>query len=225
MNEQSSDPNQQQPQDAGAAAERIASEAEDVQERIRRLVVETAGPDGLRTSRLRETANEILDGVGKGVEQVSTERRGEVLGETLDGLSEGYQRVAQATKLAIEEAEARGEQFAKEDLERVRSDLSAVNEMLTQSFTDLAKSVESNTREAAGDLVDHARRTAESVRPSIEKAIDAAREHPAKFATESAAAGVDAARQGVGALFDAASGLLQGAGDIISGKKRDEKKR
>ncbi|MBZ0172771.1 MAG: hypothetical protein K8E66_10355, partial [Phycisphaerales bacterium] len=104
-------------------AERIAAEGESVRERVRRLVLGVAGGEGLRIASLRRAATEIVDGVTRGVGNISEDRRGTVLGETIDGLSDGFGLAAQATKLAIEEAEGRGSRFTREDLRQTADDL------------------------------------------------------------------------------------------------------
>ncbi len=198
-------------------AERIASEAESVRDRVRRLVLDAAGGGGLHIDRLRGVASAVLEGVGKGVERISEERRGTVLAETIDGLSDAFQRAAHATRLAIEEAEGRGERFSNEELRKTADDLRTLEAMFMETVTGFSDRLASNIRAQTVDFAQHTKRAVESMRPSIESAIESAASDPAGLAGQAAAAGADAARGVVGSLFSAAAGMLDAAGEIVSG--------
>lgn len=202
-------------------AERIASEATDVRERVRRLVLELAGGEGPRLSSLRRAASDVVDGVTRGLKEVGDERQGTVLAETIEGLSDGIARAAHATRLAIEEAEGRGQGFAREDLKQALDDLRTLDRMFMDTVGGLTSRLSEDVRAQVGDLTEHASRALDSMRPSIESAIEAATRHPGEFAGEATSAGVDATRRAVGSLFGAAAGLLDAAGDIVSGRKKD----
>jgi len=206
---------------ASEKAESIASEAERVRERIRQLVVDTVQEGKLDTSSLRETASEVLTGAERGVRHLAEDRRGTVFAETLEGLTEGLSSAANAASLAFEEAEARGQHFAEEDVKKAVSDLEAVQNMLTDSLEDLARRVSGETQQAATDLITHAKRAADAALPSVNSALDAARRHPASTARDAAGAGIEAARQSVGALFQAVGGLVEGAREGLSGRWKD----
>ena len=214
----------QQHETVESQAEKIATEADSVRERVRRLVLDTAGGGGLRIDQLKGAASAVLDGVGKGIERISEDRRGTVLAETIDGLSDAFERAARATRLAIEEAEGRGEQFSQEELRQTADDLRTLEDMFKETVTGFTKRLASNVKEQTIDFARHTTRAVESMRPSIESAIESASKDPAGLAGQAASAGVDAARGVVGSLFSAAAGMLDAAGEIVSGseKKQDE---
>jgi hypothetical protein len=200
------------------AAEKIAREAEGVRERVSRLVTDAVGGRGL--GDLRSTVSEILEGVTKSVKAgVEDERRG-VLREAVGGISDGLESAANATRLAIEEAEGRGKSFAKEDLRQAADDLRTLESMLVDTVSGLSSKLGSESKEQVRDLVEHARRAASSMRPSIEAAIEAATKDPGRLAGEAAGAGADAARGALGSLLGAASGLLDAAAEAVSGEKK-----
>lgn len=207
--------------DTRQEAERIASEGTDVRTRVRDLVGRVASEGRKTLSELSDEATDILRGAGEGVKDAAAEHRGEVLGEVIDGVSDGLSRAANATKLALEEAEGRGEQFAEEDLRRTVDDLKTLERMFVDSVRNLAEGAGRSAWGEVKDAAGHASRAAESMRPSIQGALEAAAGHPVKFAGEAATAGAAATRQAVGSLFQVMGGLIAGAGDVIRG---DEKK-
>lgn len=202
------------------AAARIIDEGSDVRERIRNLVLDESKGDGFGLASLRRTVSEIVDGVTRSAKATASGGDRELLGEAVSGISDGLGSAANATKLAIEEAEARGAAFAKDDLKKAAADIGSLEGMLVDVVSDLTGKMGGETKGAVGDLVGHAKRAAASMRPSIESALEAAAREPGKMAGEAAAASGDAARGAVGGLFSAASGLLDAAAEIVSGEKK-----
>lgn len=214
---------EQQADSIADEAERIAADGESVREQVKRLVLGVAGGRGLRVSALRRAASEIVEGVTRGVREVGEDRRGTVLAETIEGLSDGFSRAAQATKLAIEEAEGRGARFTQEDLKTTAEDLRTLEKMFEETVGGFSSRLAGDVKGQAGDIAQHASRAVRSMRPSIESALEAATRDPAGLAGEAASAGVDTARSAVGSLFSAAAGMLDAAGEIVAGKKPDDK--
>ena len=134
----------------GEQAERIAAEGESVRERVKRLVLSVADGEGLRLEAVRSAAGEIMDGVSRGVHKIAEDRRGTVLAETIDGLSDGFARAAQATKLAIEEAEGRGARFTKEDLGRAATDLRTLEKMFEETVVGVSKRLAEDVKGQVG---------------------------------------------------------------------------
>lgn len=214
-----------------AQAEAITGDATasagEVRRRISELVASAAATPGRAieggASAVQRVAREVLEGASRGAHALSDERKGSVMAETLEGLGEGLGKAAHATQLALEEARARGENFAKDDVKAAIEDLRAVEDLLMDSASRLAHAAGSNAKGAAGDLSSHAGRVFEGIRPAVEGALREAMRHPVATAGDAAATTVDAARLGVGALFDVAGGLLKGAGGMISGKDPQQK--
>ncbi len=214
-----------------AQAEAITGDATasagEVRRRISELVASAAATPGRAieggASAVQRVAREVLEGANRGAHALSDERKDSVMAETLEGLGEGLGKAAHATQLALEEARARGENFAKDDVKAAIEDLRAVEDLLMDSASRLAHAAGSNAKGAASDLGSHAGRVFEGIRPAVEGALREAMRHPVATAGDAAATTVDAARLGVGALFDVAGGLLKGAGGMISGKDPQQK--
>jgi len=216
--------------DTKAQAEAIvgddsASEG-DVRRRISDLVADAAATPGRAleggASAIQRVTREVLEGASAGAHKLSEQRQGSVMAETLEGLGEGLGKAAHATQLALEEARSRGESFAKDDVKAAIDDLRAIEDLLRDSGSRFARATGKNVAGGAEDLVEHSQRVFEAIRPAVEGALREAMRHPVTFAGDAAATGVDAARMGVGALFDVAGGLLSNAGQAISGKKNEK---
>ena len=212
--------------DTRAQAETIARDTDEAEGGVRRrisdLVASAAATPGRvldgGASALQRVAREVLEGASKGAHTLGEERRGSVMAETLEGLGEGLGKAAHATQLALEEARSRGQAFTKDDVKAAIDDLRAIEDLLRDSGSRLARATGQTTAGAADDLSEHAGRVFEAIRPAVEGALREAMRHPVAFAADAAGTGVDAARLGVGALFEAAGGLLSGAGRALGGK-------
>jgi len=211
--------------DAAAEAEQAVADAgaddsASVRERIRAVVERAAAAPGRAAQEgagsLERVVGDVLDGAARGARTLADDRQGTALAETLEGLSDGLTRTANATKLAIEEAASRGKAFADDDLRHAADDLRAIERLLRESGERLARGLGDNLRQGAGDLADHASRAADALAPAVESAISAAARNPVAFAGQSASAGVEAARMGAGALFEAAGGLLGSLGKAMA---------
>jgi hypothetical protein len=205
-----------------AETERIAREGGEVRERVRRVVVETVRQRRIPLSRVRDLAGRLLDGALEGVRSAAPERRDSVLRETIDGLADGFEATATATRLAFEEALGRAETFAKDDVGQTVEDLRALEGMFVDVVSQRTRQVGKQAEEGVKDLVDHARRAGGRIGPQAHAALEAAAQHPAQFAKETARTGATVVPRAAGALLESISGLLQGAADLLTGDDTDK---
>ncbi len=218
-----------QPQDqdpaveAEQAAEEIATDGNDIRQRVRDLVVKLVQQRKAGLEKLETVAEQILAGAAKAVDDATPDEQSSVLRQVVDGLAEGMAKAANAAELAFEEAKSRGETFANEDVQSMIADLRALREMFVNTVTKAAGSLKSRAAEEASDLKTHAQRAAESIKPAVDSALRAATSQPGQLAKESAEAGVAAARQAAGALAHTLAGILTAAGDLLSGKEPVDK--
>ncbi len=203
--------------DARAKAETIASESSDVRERIRKTVVDTVRNRDIGMGSLAGVTREVVDGAAQGVRDMTPESRESVLRQVVDGLSDAFTSTAEATRLAMEEAQGRGERFAKEDVQNAITHLTEMQKLMTDTILNTLERARVEASEQTKDFIEHARRAAERVQPSVDKALHAATHHPVKLASETAGAAVKGAPKAAGTLLHAVSGVLQGAGDLLTG--------
>jgi Family of unknown function (DUF6781) len=199
-------------------AKKIATDAQDVRAQTRDLVVDVIRSSSDALGRFPEAVERVVDGAREGLSDVADDRKADVLREVMDGLSDGLGKGAEAVKLTLEEASSRGQKFADDDLKGTVDDLRTLESLLVDRVSQLIKSGATLTGDQAKDLVSHARRAAEGMRPAISSAIEAAEKNPVKLATDTASVAAGASRKVVGGLFSAVAGVLDGVGDAISGK-------
>jgi hypothetical protein len=146
------------------------------------------------------------------------EPRAETLREVVDGIGDGVSRAALAARLAFDEALGRGRQFAMQDLDVLRSELSEARRHVTDAVGRAFAAAGDSATEEIDALRGHASRAVESVGPALQAALDAAQTDPSGLARGAAQASVGGAREAVGSLFAALGGYLRRAGDELRGR-------
>jgi hypothetical protein len=211
---------------AGQEAEHIAAEGENVRDRVRQLVVDTVQQRRLELDQLSDVTQQVLQGAAKGVDDTTKEQQDSTLRAVIDGLADAYGGAADATRQAIDDATDRGKHFAQDDLARAWRNLRALDERFLRTITDTTGAGYHALTGQAQSLIDHARSATDGIRPPVESALRAVKDHPVQLGEEAAKAGVEATKQTAGRLLNAVAGLLQGAGDALSEpskrQKRDE---
>jgi hypothetical protein len=138
-----------------------------------------------------------------------------VLRNVIDGVTSGLSIVAQSTQYAVQEATARGQRFASQDLDRAKKDLSGISDILMDTVKYFTNRVTEEAGTAAKELRTHAERSAAAVTPVLKSSVDAVTGHPVQTAGEAAETVLRTAQLTAGALLGAMSGLLAGAADAL----------
>jgi hypothetical protein len=201
----------------------ITASGRDIAGRVQALIerafqsAEQAGRDA--PGRMGALVSAVIDGAAQTVDRAAPEQAESALRQVIDGLGQGLQRTANATKLAVEEAASGGKAYAAHDLKAVASDLQALGSLLTETVERAGRGVFAQAGERATSLRQHAARTVEGLRPSIEEAAAAALRNPVGLAGDSATAAVNVAKQAAGSIFSGIGRLLGSAGDRLNPPK------
>lgn len=201
----------------------IAGQGEDVTRRVREVIETSAQSLGDATgqaqTRLTSMVSAAIDGASSAVANAAPDDAESTLRQVIDGIGEGLGRTAQATRLAVEESASGGKAFATEDLRSVAEDFKTIGQLFVETVERGAKGVFDQAAGQSSSLREHAQRTIDGVRPSLEDASRAALKDPVGLAGDSAEAAVNLARDTAGSLFSTIGRVLNDAGDKISPKK------
>lgn len=193
-------------------ARKIAADGKDIRRRIEILVQQLSRELKHGSRKLVDVAQNVIDGATQGIADAAPpDDKDNRLRQVIDGLGDGFAKAANATKLAIEEAAARGQHFAKNDMEDMASDLRSLRDMFVDVVSRTAMRASATAKTEAQDTSAHVKRTFESLKPSLDKAVNAAKADPAALSKETADAISKASRQVAGALFAAVGDLMQHA--------------
>jgi hypothetical protein len=203
-----------------AQAEEIVASGADVRPRLAEVVTQHASQcqqSGAGFVRLIEA---VMDGAREGLARAVPEDRDDVLRQVVDALGDGLSQTALAGQLAVQEAVGASRHYARDDLARLRDDLTAVHDLFMETVSRGLSSCKALTAGQVAAARRHAERVAGRLGSAVAGAVDAVRQHPVAFAREGVQAGVSAGQHAAGALFQALGRMLQQAGDRM--RRADE---
>ena len=211
-------PNETNPDSSVPLSESIRAAVEsgkDVRDRVRDVVVSLFRSSEATTASARAAVSGIVQSATEIVKRSAPDNPESVLRNVIDGVTSGLSIVAQSTQYAVQEATARGQRFASQDLDRAKKDLSGISDILMDTVKYFANRVTEEAGTAAKELRTHAERSAAAVTPVLKSSVDAVTGHPVQTAGEAAETVLRTAQLTAGALLGAMSGLLAGAADAL----------
>jgi hypothetical protein len=211
-------PNETNPDSSVPLSEAIREAVEsgkDVRDRVRDVVVSLFRSSEATTASARAAVSGIVQSATEIVKRSAPDNPESVLRNVIDGVTSGLSIVAQSTQYAVQEATARGQRFAGQDLDRAKKDLSGISDILMDTVKYFTNRVTEEAGTAAKELRTHAERSAAAVTPVLKSSVDAVTGHPVQTAGEAAETVLRTAQLTAGALLGAMSGLLAGAADAL----------
>lgn len=190
---------------------RAAAGGSDTRERVRELVVKALRDRDVSREELSSVVHDVLHGASEAVDDAVPASRENVLRKVFDGLGDAMGTVKQAGERAVKSAKQRGRSMgeANEDLLKA---VSSFADRTTSEVGDELRSMVERARATSGEVGQKARRTA--------KATEG---HLGELAGETMRAGANVARRAAGEMSMAASGLLQGLGEVMRPKPAAKK--
>ena len=183
--------------------------AEEVASVVREAKLDSDGLTGL--------AHAVIDAARAGIDQSVAGDKSAALREVAEGLGDGLGTAAEALRLTLQEAQGRGQRFAREDLESIAQDLQSLGGMFVSTFADATARVWGTAAEEARSVRAHVERTYQRIRPSVESALAAAREQPLVVGKSALQAGLAAGTHAAGALFSELGERLGRLGQRLQG--------
>lgn len=187
----------------------------DVRDRVRDVVVSLFRSSEASAASARAAVNGIVQSATEIVKRSAPDNPDSILRNVIDGVTSGLSTVAQSTQYAVQEATARGQRFASQDLDRAKKDLSGISDILLDTVKYFTNRVTEEAGSAASELKTHAERSVAAVTPVLKSSVEAVAKHPVQTAGEATETAIRTAQLTAGALLGAMSGLLAGAADAL----------
>ena len=211
-------PNETCPDSSVPLSEAVRAAVEsgkDVRDRVQDVVVSLFRSGETSAASARAAVNGIVQSATEIVKRSAPDNPESVLRNVIDGVTSGLSTVAQSTQYAVQEAAARGQRFANQDLDRAKKDLSGIGDILLDTVKYFSNRVTEEAGSAATELKTHAERSVAAVTPVLKSSVEAVAKHPVQTAGEAAETAIRTAQLTAGALLGAMSGLLASAADAL----------
>ncbi|MGR8934152.1 MAG: DUF6781 family protein [Gammaproteobacteria bacterium] len=144
----------------------------DIYERVRDITLKALSERELDIDNIKAVVEAALKGISSGVGN-QYEPAKEAFEQSTEALDDALEKTAQASKLAIEEAASRMNEFSQHDVNRAAEELKSLEEI----FLDTVEKVTKDSNEAlsgiARDFIEHARQNGTAVGKQAQIAFDA----------------------------------------------------
>lgn len=195
--------------------QRAVEAGDQIRERVHGLIVDLMRGQQGTAAVLKKGITDILGSAVDVAKKLPPDKANSALKGVVDGVTSGVQSVVQAAGYAVQEASARGQRFANEDVTRTVSDLNAIGQIILESVAHASERMGTEVSSGARELKAHSERAVESLRPVIRETVTAIGQHPVQTATEVAETAVRGGRLIAGSLLSAMSGILSGAAEAL----------
>ncbi len=168
------DTNQQQ--DVQEATREAVESGSDVHDKIRNITLKALTERQLDMENIKNVAEEVSKGINEGM-TTQGEHAKEVFTHAASALDDALAIAAEASKLAIEEAASKVNEYSQHDLDSASRDLQDLEGMFLDT---LEKVVKGNlvVADIVGDFVSHARQSGTTVGKQAVTALEALKELP-----------------------------------------------
>lgn len=198
-----------------------------VQEAVRRLTLEALSAHNLNLESIRSIMQAVVQGAREGIEPQLQQTTNAALAaqvrikEAVAGLDAALAQFAEASRLALEEAAGRAQQFSTADLARTRADLEALEALFVETLRNSAAAAKGFTAETLHELGEHARRTRTAVGEQVKTTLATFSQQMGAVTQAQLASGVELARATSDMVRQIAAGMLSGLAERIKpdGKK------
>ncbi len=186
----------------------------DVKETVRRITLKALTEGELDTESVRQVASAVLKGAGMGAESHGSGAK-EILDKAVSGLDEALSKAAVASKLALEEATGRGEEFSSHDLKQMLDDMQGLEELFLETLRDTAKGGKDQVSIILHDLAEHAQHSGTAVGTQLKEGLTDLVEQVTGAGKAQLESGAESAKTTGSLLAQLTSGMLKGIADSL----------
>lgn len=196
-------------------------QGQDVQEAVRRLTLRKISARSLDIESIRQIAGSVLRGARAGVQKElnrsasQTETARVQLKQAVTGLDAALSTLAEASKLAIEEASARAQKFSDEDLTRARADLQSLETILVETLQESVADAKDAAGEILHNIAEHSRTHGSLAGAKIREALAVIAHQLGAAGHANAVAGLHLAQATTDLVRQIAAGVLTGLADHV----------
>lgn len=200
----------------------------DIQEAVRQLTLKRISAHALDLGSIREIANAVINGAHAGVEAqlkhtaAQTELAQANLKQAVSGLDAALAQIAQASKLALQEAASRAQAFSSQDLTRARSDMESLEKLFVETLQQSAKAAQDTGGQMLADLARHAEVNGSAVGKQLRDTLTVMSEQMAVVGKAHVQTGLQLAQVTTDLVRQMAAGVLTGVADHLKpGPRKD----
>ena len=202
------------------------AQGNNVREEVRDLTVKALSTQDQDQKSLRKVVTAVMKGVSEGAQQklqqtpAQTQTVLEPIRDAVAGLDAALAQLAEASKLALEEAAGRAQKFSNEELTHARTELESVESLFLDIVQTSATAAQELVKETLGDLISHAKRNGTAVGSQVKDTLVVFNQQMASVGQNQLEAGIELTHAIANLMREATAGVLA---EIAERVKPDDK--
>jgi hypothetical protein len=190
------------------------AQGNNVREEVRDFTLKALSTQDQDQKSLRKVVTAVMKGVSEGARQklqqtpVQTQTVLEPIRDAVAGLDAALAQLAEASKLALEEAAGRAQKFSNEELTRARAELESVEGLFLDIVQASASAAQELVKETLGDLINHAKRNGTAVGSQVKDTLVVFNQQMTSVGQNQLEAGIELTHAITNLMREATAGVL-----------------
>lgn len=196
-----------------------------IRETVHNLTLRAINAERLDVDSIRRITTAVTNGVHEGAQKQllatsnQTQSAKSQISEAVSGLDSALARVAEATKLAVQEAAGRAQKFSDKELVRTKSDLEGLESIFLDTLQNAASGAKGVLSDILQDIATHAKNNGTVVGAQLKETLTIFTQQAASVSHAQLDAGVQLAQSTADFIHKIATGVLSGIKDHTQHKK------
>lgn len=192
-------------------------QSENIENDIRHLVIQAIKEGKIEPEIIKQTLHAVIEGACAGDDSQFDENT-EALEQVVTGIDVALQQVAEASKLAIEEARGNLQEFSDHDLKRALNDIQDLETIFFNTLNEVTNKGRETTQATLSGLVEHLQNSGSSVGQAATKILTDLEYDLSKGGRLEKIQLADITKASGSALARISSGILAGIADSLDAK-------
>lgn len=190
-----------------------------IQKTVHDLTLKAMKADRLDIDSIRRIVTAVINGVQEGAQQQlvtaanQTQAAKSQISDAISGLDSALARLAEASKLAVQEATGRAQKFSDKELARTRSDLESLENLFIDTLQNTASAAKGVISEILQDVTNHAKNNGTIVGSQLKETLGVIAQQAASVGHAQIEASAHLAQATAGFIHKIATGVLSGIKD------------
>lgn len=199
----------------------VVAQGDNVQEAVRHLTLTALSAQVHDLESLRRIMTAVMQGAREGAQQqlqqtaAQTHTTRTQITDAVAGMDAALAQLAEASKLALEEAAGRAQKFSNEELTRARADLETLETMFLDTLQVSASAAKGLVADTLHDLVAHAKRNGTAVGTQLKDTLTTFTQQMTSAGHAQLEAGVQLTHATADLLRKIAAGVLSGIAERV----------
>jgi hypothetical protein len=182
----------------------------DVYQQVKAITLKALTNRQLNITNITQVAEAVVHGINEGIGTQGEHAKDRFM-QAASALDDALSIAAEASKLAIQEASSKMNEFSQSDLNRATEDIKAMEDLFFETLGKIARGGNYMVAEIGSDFISHARKSGTAVGKQVLSALDALKELPAQGTSTL----VSGAATVTSVLAQMGSGILAGIAESL----------